>query len=40
MHGDGKHSDNKGWSGTLLGLIDFGIEMISVSMPGYGESTG
>jgi len=36
MHGDGKSSDNKGWIGTLVGLIEHNIELISVSMPGYG----
>jgi len=40
MHGDGKHSDNRCWIGTLLGLIDHNVELISVSMPGYGQSTG
>lgn len=40
MHGDGKSSSNKGWLMCMQGLADGGYNFYSLSMPGYGQSTG
>ena len=40
MHGDGATSDNTGWIPILKPFSQAGYTMFSLSMPGYGKSTG
>ena len=40
MHGDGKESDNTGWLPILKNFASNGYTIYSLSMPGYGKSTG
>ena len=40
MHGDGATSDNRGWIPILKKFAESGYTIYSLSMPGYGKSTG
>ena len=40
MHGDGKDSDNLVWVSVLKPFAEAGYTIYSLSMPGYGKSTG
>lgn len=40
MHGDGASSSNFAWISCAKGIADKGYRFFSISMPGYGKSTG
>jgi len=40
MHGDGADSENTGWIPVMKNFASSGYTIYSLSMPGYGKSTG